>query len=296
MLKSSVRLVRGVTSVLLYTFNTFLWVPLLLFLSLFKFLIPFKNWRAICDKLSICIGNNWILINNFNQRIFSRVSLDVKGMDELDPKDWYMVVANHQSTVDILVLQNIFYHKIPFLKFFLKKELLWFPVLGQAWWALDFPFMKRYSNNFIIKNPHLKGKDLEITKKACEKFKKSPVSIMNFVEGTRFTDVKHKKQKSPYENLLRPRAGGIAFVLSAMNGLLSRIIDVTIVYPKGVKSFWALVCGDIDEIKVRVKVLPINNNILGDYIGDNKFRDYFQAWLNNLWAEKDEKIRNLLPK
>ncbi len=296
MLKSSVRLVRGVTSVLLYTFNTFLWVPLLLFLSLFKFLIPFKNWRAICDKLSICIGNNWILINNFNQRIFSRVSLDVKGMDELDPKDWYMVVANHQSTVDILVLQNIFYHKIPFLKFFLKKELLWFPVLGQAWWALDFPFMKRYSKNFIIKNPHLKGKDLEITKKACEKFKKSPVSIMNFVEGTRFTDVKHKKQKSPYENLLRPRAGGIAFVLSAMNGLLSRIIDVTIVYPKGVKSFWAFVCGDIDEIKVGIKVLPINDNILGDYIGDNKFRDYFQAWLNNLWAEKDEKIRNLLPK
>ncbi len=296
MLKKTVRLLRGVTSVLLYTLNTFLWVPLLLLLSIFKFFIPFEKWRVICDKLSICIGNNWILVNNFNQRIFSRVNLDVKGMDDLNPKDWYMVIANHQSTVDILILQNIFYHKIPFLKFFVKKELLWFPVLGQAWWALDFPFMKRYSKNFVRKNPHLKGKDLEITKKACEKFKKNPVSIMNFVEGTRFTKAKHKKQKSPYENLLKPRAGGMAFVLSAMNGRLGRIIDVTIVYPGTVKSFWAFVCGDIDEIKVRVKVLPVNDKIVGDYINDNKFREYFQAWLNDFWAKKDKKIQNLLAK
>ena len=111
---------------------------------------------------------------------------------------------------------------VPFLKFFLKKELIWVPILGIAWWALDFPFMKRYSAAVLKKRPHLRGKDIEITRQACKKFKSLPVSIMNFVEGTRFTREKHDKQKSPFTHLLKPKAGGIGFVLSTMGEQLQQ--------------------------------------------------------------------------
>ena len=57
-------------------------------------------------------------------------SWDVEGVETLDRSEWYLVLANHQSWVDIAVLQRIFHRKIPFLKFFIKKELLWLPILG----------------------------------------------------------------------------------------------------------------------------------------------------------------------
>ena len=183
-----------------------------------------------------------------------------------------------------------------FLKFFLKKELIWVPLLGLAWWALDFPFMQRYSKRFLEKNPHLKGKDLEITKQACEKFKSTPISVMNFVEGTRFTAAKHQKQESPYSNLLKPKAGGVAFVLGAMDDVIKNIINVTIVYPKGVKTFWEFACGKVEEIKVNVEVIPITDEIKGNYEGDTDFRNKFQAWVNSYWERKDNQIDMILGK
>jgi len=286
--------VRGCLSLALYFINTIFWCILLFVMTFFKLVIPVKPWRALCSNILTRIANNWIGVNNFNQRLFSRTNMDVQGVEALDARDWYLVIANHQSWVDILVLQYIFYGKIPFLKFFLKKELIWFPFLGQAWWALDFPFMKRYSKGFLKKNPHLRGKDIEITRKACEKYKNTPVSIMNFVEGTRFRREKHKKQRSPYSNLLKTKAGGMAFVLGAMRDHLHHILDVTIVYPDGTKNFWSYVCGNIKEIKVRVNTLPISEELLGDYTRDREFRKDFHQWLNSLWMEKDKRIDGLL--
>jgi 1-acyl-sn-glycerol-3-phosphate acyltransferase len=196
--------------------------------------------------------------------------------------------------VDILVLQRIFHRKIPFLKFFIKKELFWFPILGQAWWAMDFPFIKRYTKSYLQKKPHLKGKDLEITRKACTKFKKIPVSIMNFVEGTRFTNEKHRRQQSPYAHLLKPKAGGIAFVLGSMGESIHRVLDVTIVYQGAVRSFWALLSGNIRKIKVNVRSLPVSPELIGDYTNDENFRKGLQRWLNNLWEEKDRCIEELM--
>ena len=53
---------------------------------------------------------------------------------------------------------------------------------------------------------------------------------MNFLEGTRFTAAKHAKQESPYRYLLKPKAGGIAFVLAAMDGKIEKMVNVTIAY------------------------------------------------------------------
>jgi 1-acyl-sn-glycerol-3-phosphate acyltransferase len=171
------------------------------------------------------------------------------------------------------------------LKFFLKKELIWIPFLGLAWWALDYPFLERSAAAY---------KDMQTTLKACEKFGTMPTSVMNFVEGTRFTIEKHRKQRSPYANLLKPKAGGIAFVLTAMGEQIHSILDVTIVYPQGAQNFWGLLCGRVGEIKVRVEPLPVDGELLGDYFRDREFRKRFMTWLNTLWVEKDKRMEALL--
>lgn len=286
--------IRGTFSLFLYFVNTLFWVIPIFIFALIKLFIPVLPVRKLCDRVLNHSANNWILINNMTQRLFCDIQWHVYGLEDIKPDDWYLVVSNHQSWVDILVLQKIFHRKIPFLKFFLKKELFWFPVLGQAWWALDFPFMKRYSQQYLKKHPHLKGRDLEITRKACEKFKTIPVSVMNFVEGTRFSKNKHRRQQSPYENLLKPRAGGIAYVLSAMGEHLNSFIDVTIAYPQGAQTFWDYLCGNVRDVRVQVKSIPITPDMLGDYFNDRHFRILFQKWLNDLWKQKDQCIRELI--
>jgi 1-acyl-sn-glycerol-3-phosphate acyltransferase len=285
---------RGCCSILFYALNTFVCCIPVFLVAMVKMIIPLKSVQNACRKILTLIANIWIAVNNLNQKLFSRTRLEITGLTDMTLNGWYMVVANHQSWVDILALQRVFYREIPFLKFFLKKELFWFPFLGQAWWALDFPFMKRYNRAFLKKNPHLIGEDLEITKRACEKFRDIPVSIMNFVEGTRFTEEKHARQRSPHTHLLRPRAGGIAFVLGAMGDKLQHIVDVTIAYPHAKYSFWDFVCGRIRQIKVHVRKLPIQNDLMGDYMNDPQFKRDFQKWLNDLWQEKDHRMTQLM--
>jgi 1-acyl-sn-glycerol-3-phosphate acyltransferase len=197
-----------------------------------------------------------------------------------------------------LVLQRIFNRKIPFLKFFLKQQLIWVPFLGLAWWALDFPFMRRYSKAFLAKHPELKGKDLEATRKACEKFRFKPVSIMNFVEGTRFTQAKNEVQNTSFEYLLNPKAGGMAYVLSAMGDKLHKLLDITIHYPQGTPSYWDFVCGKVRQIHVQVKIFSIEDLIKNeifamDYFDNAAQREKFQLWLTQLWKQKDQELKKL---
>ena len=286
--------VRGCLSLLFYILNTVFWCVPLFVLAAAKAAVPLESWVQRCNRMLNAIAENWIWVNNQNQKLVGNTHWDVQGLKTMEQSQWYLVLANHQSWVDILVLQRIFHRKIPFLKFFIKKELLWFPILGQAWWAMDFPFVKRYTKSYLQKKPHLKGKDIETTRKACRKFKKNPISIMNFVEGTRFTDEKHRRQQSPFAHLLRPKAGGIAFVLGSMGEQIHRVLDVTIVYPDGVSSFWALLCGEIRKVKVRVRSLPVGTELLGDYANDGNFRAGLQRWLNNIWEEKNRYIDEMM--
>lgn len=279
---------KGVLSFLLYILNTLFWFIPLMALAVLK-LLPIKRWQAWMSYLVDAIAVAWISINNLTTRIFTSIKWRVSGLESLSRKDWYLIVANHQSWADILILQNIFNRKIPFIKFFLKKELLYVPFMGLAWWALDFPFMKRYSKQLLQKRPELQGKDIETTRKACEKFRFKPVSIMNFVEGTRFTQAKHDKQRSPFSHLLKPKAGGTAFVLGTMGEQLHKLLDVTIHYPQGIPSFWDYISGKVHAITVHIKVLPISKELIGDY-NDLVYRERFQQWINQLWAEKNQQL------
>jgi 1-acyl-sn-glycerol-3-phosphate acyltransferase len=227
--------------------------------------------------------------------VTQRTEWDVEGTAGLDYRSWYLVNSNHQSWVDILVLQHLLNRRIPLLKFFLKQQLMWVPVMGLAWWALDFPFMRRHSEEYLKKHPEMRKQDQETTRRACEKFALIPTSVMNFLEGTRFTPAKHARQQSPYKHLLKPKAGGIALALNAMGDKFRSVLDVTIVYPDGAPTFWQFLCGRVKRIVVRVQTLPVPRELAtGDYAGDPAVREAFQRWVQDLWSAKDAQIESLL--
>ena len=270
-------------------------MPILVF-SLLKALIPIKFAQKTLSYLLDLMASSWVVMNTLNQKLFTKIEIQITGLEELNRKDWYLVVANHQSWVDIVVLQRALHGQIPFLKFFLKKELIYVPILGLAWWALDFPFMKRYSQSFLRKNPHLKGKDLETTRKACAKFKYKPVSVMSFIEGTRYTQEKHDKQNSPFNHLLKPKAGGIAFVLDALGEHLNTIVDVTISYPDGIPTFVDFLYGRVKNVRVEVHTTEIPKELSGDYFNDRSFKISFQKWITQFWHDKDVRLNNMIQK
>lgn len=280
-------------SFIFYSINTIFWVIPIVIFSLLKALIPLSFWQKALSYLLDHSASAWVAVNTGIQHLLINTKLQTNWSGEATINDWYMVMSNHQSWVDIVILQRLLHGKIPFLKFFLKKELLYVPILGLAWWALDFPFMKRYSQSFLRKNPHLIGSDFETTRKACEKFKHKPVSIMNFIEGTRFTTEKHEKSNSPFQHLLRPKAGGIGFALGAMGEHLTKIVNVTIHYPEGIPTFMDFLSGRIKHVNVDIKVEPIPKEIMGDYMNDKQFKHGFQQWLNQQWQDKDALISSL---
>lgn len=277
--------VRGALTLLLISLNVIFWTFPLLFVHLIKSVLPGTGWRAFWSTLQNRMGTAWISFNNLNLRVTNPVRWRVSGLEGLRTDRWYLVVANHQSWVDILTLQLVFNGRIPFLKFFLKKELFWVPFMGLAWWALDFPFLARSATA---------SRDLAAIEKATEKFRIVPVSVMNFAEGTRFRAEKHQKQGSRYKHLLKPKAGGLTFVLNAMGGQLDSILDVTIAYPGGAPTLWAFLCGEVEEIRVHVEAMPVTGDLLGDYSADKAYRRQFTAWLNEWWTEKDRRLGALL--
>lgn len=285
----------GVISSVLLVLNTVFWCLPLYVLAVAKLLVPIPAWRRACTRAIIWIAESWIAFNSGWMALTQRTKWRVSGLEGLQYEGWYLVVSNHQSWVDIFALQHVFNRRIPFLKFFLKQELIWVPVIGLAWWGLDFPFMKRYSKEQLRRRPELRGKDLETTRKACEKFKLTPVSVMNFLEGTRYTAEKHARQDAPYQYLLRPKAGGIAFVLAAMDHQIETMVDVTLAYPDGIPTAWDFMCGRVREIQMHIVQRPIPETYLGgDYANDMAFRAEFQTWVNHLWTEKDTRLEQML--
>ena len=241
------------------------------------------------------IQENWTSMNALIFKLLPPIHWDVRGNVKTRLDSWYFVIANHQTWVDILASFHVLNRRVPPLKYFLKQELFYVPIIGLAVYALDYPFMKRYSREFLAKHPHLRGKDLETTRKACEKYNHYPVSVLNFLEGTRRTPEKHEQSQSPYRHLLKPKSAGAAFVLSALGKRMDCLLDLTIAYPKGIPSFWDLCCGRVRHIVIDMKTRPIPTEYcLGRYEDDAIFRDNFQLWIGSLWEEKDNKLEQIL--
>ena len=287
----------GCISMSLLALNVVFWVSILFIFSFLKFLLPLEPLTRMFDKILLWIAEHWIAGNVFWMKLTQKTIWDVQGLDNLNYRGWYLVVSNHQSWADIFVLQKLLNRRIPLMKFFLKRELIWVPLMGLAWWALDFPFLRRHSAEYLKKHPEQKGKDFETTRKACEKFTRIPTSVMNFLEGTRFTAAKQDKQDQPYQYLLKPKAGGIALALSVLGDKFHSLLNITIVYPDGIPTFWGFLCGKVRRVVVRISSLDIPPQFLhGDYEEDKEFQAAFQQWVQDLWKEKDAQIAALVQK
>lgn len=279
----------ALTFTLLLITTTLFSLPVFL-LGLIK-LYPKQKCKIFCTQLVDKVASCWIDLNNFYFDKAHPVRLELTNENHFNPQEWYLVVANHQSWLDIVILQRVLNRKIPVLKFFIKDTLKWMPLLGFAWWAMGCPFMKRYSQEYLVKNPHKKGKDVQATKKALKLHKKSPTTLINFVEGTRYTEGKKKLQNSPYQHLLKPKAGGVGFVIEAMNKQITQLIDVTIVYPHTKNSLWDFLTHKIDSVKVHVRQIPIPSQFLSSNMLKNSTTILeFREWLNQRWMEKDQLI------
>jgi 1-acyl-sn-glycerol-3-phosphate acyltransferase len=288
-------LLTGIATTLLLLLNTLILIGPMLAIALLKFVLPGQHLKDACSRGVMWVAETWAENCKRVFAGFTPTHWDIRGGEGLRKDTSYLVISNHQSWVDIPALVQAFNRKAPYFKFFLKKELIWVPLLGLAFWALDYPFMKRYSKAFLEKHPEMKGKDLEITRAACEKFKRMPVTVVNYLEGTRFTPVKHAHQQSPYRHLLKPKAGGVAFVLAALGEQLDAVLDVTLVYPgNGVPGFWALLSGQVPQVIMDIQTHELDPALWqGDYENDGEFRQYVQAWVSRIWHEKDARIDQL---
>jgi 1-acyl-sn-glycerol-3-phosphate acyltransferase len=281
--------IRGAATSVLLGLNTLVVATLLIPPALAKLLLRFPAVRRPCDRLMNALASGWVATNNAWIQFNNPRPWDVRGTDGLNRRGWYLVSSNHQSWVDILVLQRIFHGRIPFLKFFLKQELIWVPVIGLAWWALDFPFMKRGRGSGA------KANDLKTTREACQKFKLIPTTVINFVEGSRFTAAKHQAQGRAYRHLLKPKIGGLGTALAAMGEQFEALLDVTIVYPMGTPTFWDVLSGELGPVRVCVQKRDLPAAVLGgDPTNDKAYRQRIAEWVELQWSEKDQLIETLL--
>lgn len=262
-------------------------------LGIVKLLVPIKPITIVLNFLINALWRAWALFNLLIINLTNPVDWQIDGQDKLDKKGWYLLICNHISWVDIMVLTQLALNRLPSPKFFLKNELKRVPFVGMAAWAMDMPFMKRYSRSYIEKYPEKKGQDIISTKHSCEKFKNIPTTIINFVEGTRYTESKKAKTNSKFEHLLEPRAGGIAFTLSAMGHLFSGMLNVTLNYPDNEEPAKDMLLGRMKRIQVKVELLEVTEAQKGDYFNDEEHRAKFQSWLNELWQKKDKLLGQL---
>ncbi|EHV4537357.1 acyltransferase [Escherichia coli] len=269
-------------------------VPIII-AGIVKLLLPVPViWRKVscfCDFMMYCWCEGLAVLLHLNPHL----QWEVRGLEGLSKKNWYLLICNHRSWADIVVLCVLFRKHIPMNKYFLKQQLAWVPFLGLACWALDMPFMKRYSRAYLLRHPERRGKDVETTRRSCEKFRLHPTTIVNFVEGSRFTQEKHQQTHSTFQNLLPPKAAGIAMALNVLGKQFDKLLNVTLCYPDNNRQpFFDMLSGKLTRIVVNVDLQPIADELHGDYINDKSFKRHFQQWLNSLWQEKDRLLTSLM--
>ena len=70
------------------------------------------------------------------------------------------------------------------------------------------PFMRRYAKDYLSRHPEQRGKDMETTRRSCEKFRHQPTTMVNFAKD--LAKEKRGQAHSAFRNLLPPKAAGMA--------------------------------------------------------------------------------------
>lgn len=292
-------MIRGLTTIALLVANMLLIGTPVALLGIVKFAVhmtaPRSRLRTRVILLLATLAERWVANNNRICDLMLPTRWDVEGIPSDLPYDGhYLLIANHQSWVDIFVLFRIVHGRMAFIRFFLKQPLIWFPIAGQACWALEFPFMKRYSPEYLQQHPEKRGEDLATTRRACQRYRHMPVAIANFAEGTRFSEQKRDDQDSPYRHLLRPRIGGISYVLASLGDQLDAVFDVTIAYTSA-PTLWHFVTGQMREIRVRAQRLDVPEEFFSAAATEpGPARDRFKTWIDEVWRHKDATLDQLI--
>ena len=283
-----------IISFFLYVFFTLSLALYIVAFSIVWAVMPVPSVRRAILAYLQTMPSVWSRLITFTIRLTTKTQFEVVGLRQVDKKHSYVIMSNHSSWVDILMMQHVFDPYLPQLRYFMKRQLIWLPLIGQACWLLGYPFMRRYSQEYLNKHPEKRFEDLETTRKTCERFKGSPITLINYAEGTRFKLEKHARQKSPYQYLLRPKAGGISLILNAMGSQIETILDVTMIYSERKFTLLKLLMGKLKKVTVYVEEIPVTPDLRGDYQNDLVFRAHFQEWINQRWAIKDERIATVL--
>ena len=288
-------MIRGVVTLAQLAANAALWGLLVALGGIMKFAVQFTAPRSRLRTRVILMlagfGDRWVAGNTRILDARLKTAWDVAGIPEGLRRDGnYLLLSNHLSWVDIFVLFRVFHERVAFIRFFLKQQLVYFPIIGQACWALEFPFMKRHTPEYLAAHPEKRGSDLETTRRACQRYRHLPVTIANFVEGTRFSAEKRDDQDSPYQHLLRPRIGGISYVLASLGDQLDAVIDVTLAYSEE-PTMWKFVSGRLKTIHVRARRLEVPAEFYTAAITEpGPARERFKAFMEQVWREKDAVI------
>jgi 1-acyl-sn-glycerol-3-phosphate acyltransferase len=280
--------------ILLLILNTALWGTLIFLGGIVKLLSFGKARHQVILGLA-WLGARWVQGSNQIFDWFLDTEWRLEGFDGFRRDGHYLVVSNHVSWIDIFCAFRALHGKAPFIRFFLKHTLKWFPIVGQACWALEFPFMRRYSPEYLAQHPEKRGRDLETTRRACQRYRHLPVTILNFAEGTRFTREKQQLLKSPYRHLLPPRGGGIGFVIASLGEQLDSLIDMTIVFPTPDLTIWDFVNNRVPWIAMSARRVHIPNELITPAITEpGPEREAFKAWIGKIWQDKDREIERIL--
>lgn len=285
------RFLRASLAIFLYSIAIVILFFCLIIISFLWLITPIPVWRHKLKHVANHVPSLWSESIRLTMWLTTNTKFIVHGLEKLDKNKSYLLISNHTSWLDILIMQRVLDRHVPQLRYFMKQQLLYIPLLGQGCWMLGYPFMKRHSTSYLKKHPYKANEDLETTRKACRRFEKVPVTLINYVEGTRFSEAKKQRQLSPFQHLLKPKAGGIAFIIAALEKQIDTIIDVTIIYPLSQHIMWDFLKGNIAKIIVQIELLPITSDLRGDYQNDREFRAYFQRWLNKIWERKDKLLK-----
>ena len=280
---------KGALSAAFIAINTIgVCVPLYFAALVRLFLIG--GWRrAVTRRMDLAI-DVWVSANRGLLRALNLVDLEVAWPSApLRRNQWYLVVSNHQTWADILLLQTTLRPVLPPLKFFTKRQLIWLPLAGLAMKLLGFPYVRRGRPSAMHANrAEVAAKDREATMAACAVFRNHPTAVLSFLEGTRFTSAKHEAQESRFRHLLNPKIGGLSYVLSGLQEQLHQLVDVTIHYPDGVPGFWAFLQGRRRRVRMWVEVQDLRLEMRTQ--DPTAQRAALGPFIEELWRAKDARL------
>lgn len=282
-------------NLILIPLNAILIATPVMLLGIVRLCLPhsFTKFIESCNYVLYLI---WVYNNDLIIKITCGVHWHISGdeVPELHGKSC-VVISNHMSWADIVLLGCLYQGKIPTTKFFMKHSLIYIPFVGLACYAMGMPFLRRYSQEELLKNPSLRKRDIESTKKACRRLVYTPSSLINFAEGTRFTPEKAAKVNSPYAHLMPPKAASVAIALGEIGKDIDYIFNTTLVYPEhSGKPFLDLLKGRLPHVYADIRVIRVTSKMTGDYLHDKVYKHNFTMCIRELWKEKDELIGQIL--